>query len=223
MDTNDRKENCVKTVGIVTDIKDIARYAGHPYADQRDLKVFQESGAFKEWRCDLRLGNEVYISSDTTPRKLKEGEFIVIHPGEFVLLLTKENLNLDKDVMGFISMRFDYKQKGLINVSGFHVDPYYKGKLIFSAFNAGPRDILLREGEPVFMIFFERMDKCCEKERDGFDYIPPSMVEQIQGKSVTLSSNAQRLDRLEMYLKILVGVSLTGIVSFIGYIADKFL
>lgn len=73
------------------------------------------------------------------------------------------------------------------------------------------------------MIFFERMDKCCEKERDGFDYIPPSMVEQIQGKSVTLSSNAQRLDRLEMYLKILVGVSLTGIVSFIGYIADKFL
>ena len=42
----------------------------------------------------------------------------------------------------------------LINVSGFHVDPNYKGKLIFSAFNAGPRDIILRKLDPVFMIFF---------------------------------------------------------------------
>jgi len=73
------------------------------------------------------------------------------------------------------------------------------------------------------MIFFERMAKHCDVKHPGFDHIPTDMVEQIQGKSVTLSSNAQRLDRLEMYLKILVGVSLTGIVSFIGYIADKFL
>lgn len=223
MDTDNATKNIKKTVGIVMDIEDVARYTGHPCENYADLKKFKDSKAFKEWRCDLSLGNEVYVSSDTTPRRLKLGEFVVIHPGEFVLLLTKEKLHLDSDVMGFISMRFDYKQKGLINVSGFHVDPNFEGQLIFSAFNAGPRDIILRESDPVFMIFFERMAKHCDSKHPGFDHIPTDMVEQIQGKSVTLSSNAQRLDRLEMYLKILVGVSLTGIVSFIGYIADKFL
>lgn len=222
MDANNATDNIKNTVGVVTDEKDIAKYTGHSCKNPAELKKFKDK-FFKEWRCDLSLGEEVYVSSDTTPRRLESGEFIVIHPGEFVLLLTKENLKLDSDVMGFISMRFDYKQKGLINVSGFHVDPNFEGKLIFSAFNAGPRDIILREGDPVFMIFFERMGKCCEKKHPGFEHIPADMVEQIQGKSVTLSSNAQRLERLEMYLKILVGVSLTGIVSFIGYVADKFL
>lgn len=32
------------------------------------------------------------------------------------------------------------------------------------------------------------------------------MVEQIQGKSITLSSNAGRLDRMEFYLKLIGGI-----------------
>jgi hypothetical protein len=40
--------------------------------------------------------------------------------------------------MAFISMRTAFKFKGLVNISGFHVDPGYKGKLIFAVFNASP-------------------------------------------------------------------------------------
>lgn len=112
------------------------------------------SSSFKHWKYRLHLGREVYISTDDYPKHLKYREYIVIKPGDFVLLITRETINLPSDVMAFISMRFDYKQKGLINVSGFHVDPSYNGKLIFSAFNAGPKDIVLQEGEAVFMIFF---------------------------------------------------------------------
>lgn len=131
MDTDNATKNIKETVGIVMDVEDVARYTGHPCENYTDLTKFKDSNVFKEWRCDLSLGNEVYVSSDNTPRRLKPGEFVVIHPGEFVLLLTKEKLHLDSDVMGFISMRFDYKQKGLINVSGFHVDPNFEGQLIF--------------------------------------------------------------------------------------------
>lgn len=194
--------------GIITDEEKIKSYVGFDYSsygdDSEKEKIFRDN--FKEWRCNLRLGDEVYISSETVPKQLNDDEFVVIKPGDFVLLLTKEELKLGPDVMGFISMRFDYKQKGLINVSGFHVDPNYKGKLIFSAFNAGPRDIVLRKLDPVFMIFFEQMSVECQDEHTGFQHIPAAMVEQIQGKSITLSSNAGRLDRMEFYLKLIGGI-----------------
>lgn len=145
-------------MGIITDEGKIKSYVGFYHSSYgkngEKNKIFQNN--FKEWRCNLRLGDEVYISSDTAPKQLKDDEFITVKPGDFILLLTKEELDLESDVMGFISMRFDYKQKGLINVSGFHVDPNYKGKLIFSAFNAGPRDIILRKLDPVFMIFLKK-------------------------------------------------------------------
>lgn len=211
-------------MGIITDEGKIKSYVGFYHSSYgkngEKNKIFQNN--FKEWRCNLRLGDEVYISSDTAPKQLKDDEFITVKPGDFILLLTKEELDLESDVMGFISMRFDYKQKGLINVSGFHVDPNYKGKLIFSAFNAGPRDIILRKLDPVFMIFFEKVGAECQNEHLGFQHIPASMVEQIQGKSITLSSNAGKLDRMEFYLKLIGGIVITITVSLLGMVIEKF-
>lgn len=208
----------MNTAGIVTDEEQIKHYVGFynsTYGDDGEKsKIFEDN--FKDWRCNLRLGDEVYISSETVPKQLNDGEFVTIKPGDFILLLTKEELDLGPNVMGFISMRFDYKQKGLINVSGFHVDPNYKGKLIFSAFNAGPRDIILRKLDPVFMIFFEEMSVECQKKHPGFQHIPATIVEQIQGKSITLSSNAGRLDRMEFYLKLIGGIIITIAVSLFG-------
>lgn len=173
-----------------------------------------------DWKRTLTLGNQVYLSSEDFPRTLTSNEYISIKPGEFVLLITNEEIDLPSDIMAFISMRFDYKQKGLVNVSGFHVDPNFHGKIIFSAYNASPKDIIIKNGEPMFMIFFQRiiishsdkkeMDK---NKRQGYDSIPANMIEQIQGKSATLASNANRLDKLEFNIKILT--TIIGILSTI--------
>lgn len=112
---------------------------------------------FNGWHFDLTLGDEIFITRRNEPIKLHDKqEYVSIRPGEFALLITEEEINVPSDLMAFINVRFSYKQKGLINISGFHVDPEYKGKLIFSVFNAGPNDIVLRRYEPVFMIFFAR-------------------------------------------------------------------
>ena len=115
--------------------------------------------------------------------------------------------------MAFISIRFDYKQKGLINVSGFHVDPNYYGKIIFSVFNAGPKDIVLRYEDPVFMIFFQYIDGVKKEKKEIstplYQHIPAEMMEQIKGRSATLASNATRLDKMEFYFKIIGGTILT--------------
>lgn len=187
-------------IGIVLNKSDVKNWIE---CDDKD-SIIEKSFT---WKLKLRLGKEVYINSEDVPRKLKKGEFIVIKPGEFVLLMTKESINLPRDVMAFISMRFDFKQKGLINVSGFHVDPDYEGKLIFSAFHAGSNDIIIQEGEKIFMIFFQRLPHEIEKRKEkGFDRIPSNMVEEIRGRNVTLSSNAGRLDKLEFYFKLLGGL-----------------
>lgn len=202
-------------LGIVTDKEELKTFLKYePYEEGEKEEIFKRN--FSEWRYKLRLGKEVYISTDDVPKKLRHGEFIVIKPGDFTLLLTKEGLKTPENVMGFISMRFDYKQKGLINVSGFHVDPLYTGKLIFSAFNAGPKDIVLREGDPVFMIFFQRIDKECKKEQHGYDNIPADMVEQIRGRSATLAANANRLDKMEFYLKLMGGIVIALIMTVVG-------
>lgn len=171
---------------------------------------------FKLWKYKLRLGDEVYLSTDDLPKALKNGEFIIIKPGDFALLITKEEVHLPKNVMAFISMRFDYKQKGLINVSGFHVDPCYKGKLIFSAFNAGAKDIVIRKGDAVFMIFFQSIYGNVDEREGGYSCIPADMIEQIRGRSVTLASNATRLDKMEFYLKIIGGLLATVLSILLG-------
>ena len=210
----------VNECGIITDIERIKTFINQGVPEDKRDDDFQRS--FRDWKYHLHLGREVYISTNDCPKQLKRGEYIVIKPGDFVLLITRETIKLPKDVMAFISMRFDYKQKGLINVSGFHVDPLYNGKLIFSAFNAGPKDIVLKENDAVFMIFFQGINMCeygkVDKHNDKnnrFTSLPSDMIESIRGTSTTLSSNANRLDKLEFYIKIIGGIVVTTTLSII--------
>lgn len=202
--------------GIITDAEEIKTFLKDFNGEEIRDKKFEEN--YEKWKYTLHLGKEVYVSTDDLPKRLKPHEFFTIRPGDFVLLITREQLMMPSNVMGFISMRFKYKQKGLINVSGFHVDPGYKGRLIFSAFNAGPKDIVLREDEPLFMIFFQAMDKECnyDKELPKYLEIPSEMVENIRGRSTTLSSNANRLDKVEFYMKVIGAITVALILSLSG-------
>ncbi len=189
--------------GIIKDESDIKRFI---QCNDKD-DIWGEN--FEGWKFNLRLGSEVYLSSEDIPEKLNKGDLISIRSGEFALLITEENITLPPDVMGFISMRFKYKRKGLINVSGFHVDPGYEGKLIFSVYNAGPSDIVVRRLDSLFMIFFERISEDIDEKyrpKHGYNNIQSDMVSDIKGRSVTLSNNAAKIEKLEFYFKILLGV-----------------
>src|SRR5439155_21170679 len=84
---------------------------------------------------------------------------VTIPPGQFGLLITEEEVITPNDAIAFISVRSHIKFRGLVNVSGFHVDPGYKGKLKFSVYNAGSQTIVLEVGEPAFIIWFADLDR----------------------------------------------------------------
>ena len=55
-------------------------------------------------------------------------------------------------------MKLKAKIHGLINISGFHVDPGFSGKLVFSVFNAGVHDMHISVGSPLFVIWYAYLD-----------------------------------------------------------------
>lgn len=197
--------------GIITNELTIRGY----FAEDYDLNCFNG------WEYDLRLGSEYYSTTSDLPIYLDdENPHLVIRSGDFALLITKEKLRMRLDVMAFISIKFTYKQKGLINISGFHVDPGYEGKIIFSVYNAGPNDIILRRNDPVFMIFFQGLGTEMEEKfsKKGFENIPVNMISAIRGKSVSLSANAEKIDRIEHYVKFYGAIAFAIIVMLLGII-----
>jgi dCTP deaminase len=88
-----------------------------------------------------------------------EGKYLRIPPGQFALLCTLESLDIPHNAMGFISVKTSEKIKGLINVSGFHVDPGFKGHLKFSVYNAGNRLICLDYGSECFLLWLCSIDR----------------------------------------------------------------
>lgn len=126
---------------------------------------------------DDRINNGQYLlsvgpESFITPNEVKtvttdnHGQ-ISIEPGQFAIILTEETVTIPKNVIGFISIRASIKFRGLINVSGFHVDPGFTGRLKFAVYNAGSQPIPLDRGQPVFPIWFADMDDGNSDEYNG--------------------------------------------------------
>jgi dCTP deaminase len=113
---------------------------------------------------NLCIGGQYYRTADEesgseqTIQALKEKESFVIPAGQFAFLLSREKVTVPKNAMAFISMRTSIKFQGLINVSGFHVDPGYSGRLVYAVYNASPSPIHLAEGDQTFKIWFCDID-----------------------------------------------------------------
>jgi dCTP deaminase len=148
---------------------------------------------------ELSLGFEVFITGQAqrTKRALQEGEQISIPPGQFAMLLTLETLSIPSDSIGLISIKSNFKLGGLVNVSGFHVDPGYSGRLIFSVYNAGPQNIAVTQAEPVFPLWLGTLDKATSDEytgrRSGKSTISDWDVDRLQGDVASPQLLAQRI------------------------------
>lgn len=120
-----------------------------------------ESNRIDQVAYQLSLGSEVF-RTDNKDKKAEvlddKHKYIDINPGQFCLLMTEEYINVPADKLAFISIKAKQKLKGLINVSGFHVDPGFKGKLLFSVYNAGPSVITLEYKKSYFLIWFADLE-----------------------------------------------------------------
>jgi len=184
-------------------------------------ELFEENytpNSVKQVCYDLRLGDEVFLTDDPEPKKLsRESPYVTLPPGQFALLKTLEAVSVPAQYVGFISIRKTFKFRGLINISGFHVDPTYRGHLIFAVQNVGPRDILLEYEHPVFLIMWAKLEAefTGPKRPPGYDGITLDEMAQFGGTSTTIASLRKDLDSLSLSVKIYGAIFVSALVALL--------
>jgi dCTP deaminase len=118
---------------------------------------------------ELTLSRQVLTTPDVEGNKTQPGlgPALVIPPGQFGLLYTNERVTIPSDVLSFISIKARVKLKGLVNISGFHVDPGFSGRLKFSVYNAGNHEIYLEYDKAYFLIWFADLDQTTRDPYSG--------------------------------------------------------
>jgi dCTP deaminase len=165
----------------------------------------------KHGAYQLRLGTEYYLTSDDPQHKrtLQVGEQIAIPPGQFALLLTGERVKVPLDSLAFISIRARYKLRGLVNVSGFHVDPGYEGRLKFGVYNAGSSQVVIDSGSPVFSIWFCKFISPTTDEYNGHwkgtDQISAEDIMKLQGRVSSPGQLRTEVDAIKEEINTLRG------------------
>ncbi len=167
---------------------------------------------------ELSLGGEAFVTGEKGRQKLDDGDEVVIPPGQFVLLITEEIVTVPSDAIALISMKSKAKFRGLINVSGFHVDPGFSGKLIFSAFNAGVQELHLTKGTSLFMIWYASLDEKTEDVYSGMHKgqtgIPDDIITNMATKVVSATTLQEEFKEIKhSFEKWKMGI---GIVTTLG-------
>jgi len=126
------------------------------------VDTFQEDRV-KNCAYELSVGYQ-YYSTDLKNglATVAEREQIIIRPGQLALLVTLERVKIPIGAIGFISMKFSAKMRGLINVSGFHVDPGFSGHLKFAVYNAGSKPAVFDPGSPLFQLWLADLSDAAE-------------------------------------------------------------
>lgn len=159
---------------------------------------------------ELSMGSQAWVTSKDTTKgtiqvDLEDRDRICIPPGQFALLLIHERVIIPDDAIGLLSMKSKYKMRGLVNVSGFHVDPGYEGKLVFGVFNAGTLPISITQREPTFQLWYASLDQPTENTYSGhrqkITKITDDQVRDLAGPIYNPTALAQRLDSLENTLQ----------------------
>jgi dCTP deaminase len=170
---------------------------------------------------------------------LQPGGTFVIPPGQFAFVETQQIVQVPSDSMAFISIKAKIKFGGLINVSGFHVDPGYRGRLLFSVYNAGPRPIVLAQGQPIFLIWYAYLDNpgvtvghASRKVRppDSGKSIDPQLLTENAGEVLSLHSLSEKVSHLSRRVEtvFIVGSGLATLILlvaagiYIFLVQDKF-
>ena len=158
---------------------------------------FLKDGCYK-----LSIGAEAIVSSgyaqnEDSYRELAAKKTFPLQPGQFAYLITNETITMPEGAIGFINVDTKTKIKGLINVSGFHVDPGYKGKLIFTVFNASPSSISLHAGQRIFRLWLSDFDGQGGQSNTHYDSLPRELEDRLHGTYPSPFALAARLDTLE--------------------------
>lgn len=202
-----------------------------------DILTPFEPALVRQGAVQMRVGEFAAKSKDGEVEisTLNPDIVFTVPPGQFALLLTEEVLHLPNNVIGFITIKTRYKARGLVNVSGFHVDPGFNGRLKFWIYNAGNQSIVFKRLDCAFHIWFSDIDEPVEdpykndpgqlvitsediaKMQHGEVPTPAAIRTDFEALKVELTENCKTVSaRLNWLIGILTTVGV-GLLLFFAY------
>ena len=170
---------------------------------RRTIRPFRDAN-LRHGAYELRLGAEVISTAggevtvlDPPPDDAQLGGQIDIQPGQLAMLMTEESVHIPPTHLALISIRAGAKFAGLVNVSGFHVDPGFEGRLKFTVYNAGSVAVPLRRGQKLFMIWLAAFDHAVRDpyagDHDGQAQIESRDIRHFKGELASPAELAERI------------------------------
>ncbi len=102
--------------------------------------------------------NSNTLSDITTEIVVKTGESFTLHPGEFILAITKEYIVMPDDLMGRLEGRSSIGRLGVVvHSTAATVDPGFRGNITLELANMGRIPVMLYPGMRICSISFEEL------------------------------------------------------------------
>ncbi len=116
---------------------------------------------------DARVGNWAFASSSKERINLKEKGLLIIEPGEFAVLESRERIELDNKTAAQLGLRSEYARRGLLMLSGPQIDPGFIGILVVRVVNLAPKPVALPYEAPFLTLQFFRLGRDVETPYHG--------------------------------------------------------
>ncbi len=102
-----------------------------------------DDGSLQAASYDMRVGHEAYVSSGHEKVDVANKGLVIIDPGEFAVIITRERVKCSPQIAGQLGLTSSYARQGLMLLSGPQIDPGFDGHLIVRVTNLAPRRIVL--------------------------------------------------------------------------------
>lgn len=135
----------------------VFRATSTPYIDPQDANTFAEMTELTDVAAD---GSNVPL----LPHMPEGPRPFVIHPGEFVLGMTKESVELPDDITARVEGRSSLGRLGIIiHSTAGYIDPGFRGNVTLEITNIGSVPVLLHPDMRICQLAFQAMSSPSEK------------------------------------------------------------
>ena len=122
-----------------------------------DLRLGREFRVFRNYRLPV-IDPKTEMANLTELEVIEGDQPFILHPGEFVLAVTRERVDIPADLVGRLDGKSSLGRLGLIvhSTAGF-VDPGFSGRLTLELTNIANLPIMLYYDMPISQISFVRL------------------------------------------------------------------
>lgn len=143
--------------------------AGIKEAIDSDLLALEpfESSSLQPASYDMRVGAQAYVSGDEGITDVARQGLVIIEPGEFAVVTTRETVRCGPQVAGQLGLSSALARQGLTLLSGPQIDPGFEGVLIVRVANLAPNRVTLLYESPFLTAQFFQLARPVEAPYSG--------------------------------------------------------